>query len=360
MGISNFERHLGQVDPEEVLRYSTGSGLKKAQATFSAISQSTTGTTKAGDVLRGGTSPHLLGSSTKLEHNDTSGIGRVMTSQQWIQYLQPSTASGLKIAGATCNTCGSETKGCKGACLAGSGQLGLTGGHIAKQARTSFAIEEPAQYLGLLHAEIGAKERAANRAGRSPVIRLNGTSDVGWHRIPAGEVLIGSRPTTQFSEYTKFNTRDVVDREDPIPYDNYHIIHSITENTTVPRIRQITGAGRNVAVPFAVKKGVDIPDAMTLTDKQGRSIDLPVVKENRQSVGDLHDMRHLDRKEGGIVALRAKEITQGGRRGVFDTSGFIRPIQFAEGVSSNMEASGPSSRLPQSVTPVNAPRRRSR
>lgn len=359
MGISNFERHLGQVDPEEVLRYSTGSGLQKAKQTFSAISQSTTGMTKAGEIKRGGASPHLLGSSTKLEHNVTSGINKVMTSQQWIQYLQPSTASGLTIAGRACNTCGSETGGCKAACLAGSGQLGLTGGEIAKQARTKFAIEEPAQYLGMLHSEISGKERAAQRAGRSLVIRLNGTSDVGWHRIPAGEVLIGSRPKTTFSEYTKFNTRDVVASEDPIKFDNYRITRSVTEHTTVPRIKQITDSGENIAVPFNVKKTYLFPDEMTLTDKQGRSIDLPVVKDRGRSVGDLHDMRHLDERIGGIVALRAKEITRDGRRGVFDKSGFIRNIGDLGDVSIP-PSTAPSSRIPQSTTPVSVSKRRSR
>lgn len=325
--ISSLERRLAEVSEADVLKYSSGQGLAEARETFGAISRDTTGTSKAGRVMRGGSNPYLLGSSTKLDMNDKSGLEGVMGSHQWIQYLQPAGAS--KIAG--CNTCGSNTKGCTAACLGKSGQLGLASGEIAKEARTAMAWHEPAKYLGILHNQIGARERVAEREGRRPVMRLNGTSDIGWHRIPAGAVLIGSRPNTRFSEYTKYNTGDVVDKEDYNPYPNYDWIHSITERTTVGRIRQIVGTQtdrglRNVAVPFNMKKGDPVPDAMTLR-RHGESIDLPVVKEGGISVGDLHDIRVEDPHKGGIVALRVKEITQGGKRGVFDTSGFINPVE---------------------------------
>lgn len=360
MGISNFERHLAQVDPEDVLRYSSGSGLKEAKSAFSKISQGTVGYTKAGSAVAGGRNPYLLGSSTKLEHNKTSGIRDVLKSHQTIQYLQAAGSSGLKIGGALCNTCGSESKGCSNACLGRAGQLGLTGGEVAKQSRTAFAIEEPAMYLGMLHAKMNAQEMSDSRKGMSSVFRLNGTSDVGWHRIPAADVLLGMRrPGTMFNEYTKFNTRDVVAKEDPIKFDNYHIIHSMTEHTTVPRIQQITSTGRNVAVPFNVPKGFDFPDTAVLRDRQGRSIELPIVKDRGRSVGDLHDMRHLDEKIGGIVALRAKEVVQDGRRGVFDKSGFIRNIGDLGDVTLP-PSSAPSSRFPQSTTPVSVSKRRSR
>lgn len=326
--ISSLERRLGEVSEAEVLKYSSGQGLAAARDTFGAISRDTTGTSKAGRLMRGGSKPYLLGSSTKLDMNDTSGIEGVMGSHQWIQYLQPAGAS--KIPG--CNTCGSNTKGCTAACLGGSGQLGLASGEIAKEARTAMAWKEPAKYLGLLHNQIGLREKTAEREGRNPVMRLNGTSDIGWHRIPAGAVLIGSRPNTRFSEYTKFNTGDVVEHEDYNPYNNYEWIHSLTERTTVGRIHQIvntqTDRGfRNIAVPFNMKKGDAVPDSMTLRDRSGGSIDLPVVKHEGTSVGDLHDIRVEDPQVGGIVALRAKEITQGGKRGVFDESGFIRPVE---------------------------------
>jgi hypothetical protein len=326
--ISSLEKRLAEVSEDEVLKFGSGPGLKAAQETFSAISRDTTGTSKAGRRMRGGLNPYLLGGSTKLDLNDSSGIDSVLGSHQWIQYMQPANAS--KIPG--CNTCGSNTKGCTAACLGGSGQLGLASGEIAKEARTSMAWNEPAKYLGLLHNQIGQRERVAAREGRAPIMRLNGTSDIGFHRLPSAPIILGSRPGTLFSEYTKFNTGGVVAKEDSNDYDNYRWIHSITENTTVGRIKQIvetqTERGRrNVAVPFNMKKGDPVPDVMTLGDKSGSSIDLPVVKVGGQSVGDLHDMRVRDPEEGGVVALRAKEITQGGKRGVFDTRGFIRPVE---------------------------------
>lgn len=328
MAISSLEKRLAEVSEADVLKYSSGPGIKAAQETFSAISRDTTGTSKAGRLMRGGVKPYLLGGSTKLDHNDTSGIDSVLGSHQWIQYMQPANAS--QIPG--CNTCGSNTKGCTAACLGKSGQLGLASGEIAKEARTAMAWHEPAKYLGLLHNQIGQRERVAAREGRAPIMRLNGTSDVGFHRLPSAPVILGSRPGTLFSEYTKFNTGDVVAKEDSNDYANYNWIHSITENTTVGRIKQIvqtqTERGhRNVAVPFNMKKGDSVPDVMRLGDRSGSSIDLPVVKVGGQSVGDLHDMRVRDPQQGGVVALRAKEIVQDGKRGVFDTRGFIRPVE---------------------------------
>jgi hypothetical protein len=332
--ISSLEKRLAEVSEDEVLKYASGPGLKAAQETFGAISRDTTGTSKAGRLMRGGLKPYLLGGSTKLDHNDTSGIASVLGSHQWIQYMQPANAS--QIPG--CNTCGSNTKGCTAACLGKSGQLGLASGEIAKEARTAMAWHEPAKYLGLLHNQIGQRERVAAREGRAPIIRLNGTSDIGWHRLPSAPIILGSRPGTLFSEYTKFNTGDVVDHEDSNDYDNYSWIHSITENTTVGRIKQIVNTQterghRNVAVPFDMKKGDPVPNVVTLGDNSGASIDLPVVKVKGVSVGDAHDMRVRDPQEGGVVALRAKEIVQDGKRGIFDKRGFIRPVETPVSIS---------------------------
>ena len=85
---SSLEKRLAEASIDDVIKYSTGKGLKEAQSTFSKLSQSTTGTTKAGDIKRGGSKPYLLGSSTKLEHNDTSGETSVLGSKQLVQYLQ--------------------------------------------------------------------------------------------------------------------------------------------------------------------------------------------------------------------------------------------------------------------------------
>lgn len=327
--ISSLEKRLGTVSEAEILKYSQGQGLVEAKETFSNMSRDTTAFSKAGRLMQGGKKPYLLGSSTKLEHNDASGLSKVLGSRQLIQYMQPANAS--KIPG--CNTCGSNTKGCTSACLGGSGQLGLASGEIAKEARTAMAWHEPGKYLALLNNEVGRREKSIVNEGRIPVMRLNGTSDIGWHRIAAGAVILGGHPGVEFSEYTKFNTGDVVEKEDPNEYPNYHWIHSVTERTSTARIKQITetetrsGGRRNVAVPFNLKKGDPVPDVTKLTDRSGASISLPVVKEGGKSVGDLHDMRVRDPQVGGAVVLRAKEVTKEGKRGVFDTTGFIRPME---------------------------------
>lgn len=331
---------LAEVDPEDVLRYSTGRGLKQARSTFRKISQSTR--SERDPSVRGGRNPFLLTKdSAKLRHNDTSGLRQVMKSSQKIQYLDPANSSGL------CNTCAWSTAGCRGACLRDAGQMGLyPGADLAPTVRTRFLVEEPAMYLGILNTSITNHENHSRRIGKRSVVRLNGTSDIPFHELPAGEVIIGGHPRTMFSEYTKRNTRGVVHSETPVKFPNVSIIRSVNEHTTADRIRQITtttvpGYSNNVAVPFAVPSpDFEFPDEMRLTDTQGKHIDLFVVKEpisqgrgrkkKMVSVGDLHDQRYADPKIGGIVALREKILTSPEKRGRKDVSNFIRPIVIPE------------------------------
>jgi len=332
---------LSQVGPEEVERIAgSKKESKKAQKTFSKISRSTR--SERDPSVRGGKNPFLLTKdSAKLEHNDTSGLRAVMQSSQKIQYLDPAGSSG------TCNTCPWSTAGCRGACLRSSGHMGLyAGADLAPTVRTRFMAEEPAMYLGLLHKSITNHENRSRAIGKRSVVRLNGTSDIPFHELPAAEVIIGGHPKTIFSEYTKRGTTVPLQKGDPadapVKFPNVSIIRSINERSTADRIRQITttdipGYSRNVAVPFAVpSREYDFPEAVRLTDSQGKHIDLPVVKEpvskgrgHRKrpvSVGDLHDMRFADPNIGGIVALREKVLTDPTKRGQSDVRGFIRPV----------------------------------
>lgn len=322
---------LKEVSPEEVEYYSDPKGgLKEAQESFRKISTGTQNRRVPG--MYGGKNPFLLTmDSAKLEHNSTSGLRKVQNSLQSIQYLDPTDSSGL------CNTCGSETKGCSAVCLRESGRMGkIPGVGHAPHVRTNFLVQEPAHYLGLLNHSIARHEALARRMDKESIVRLNGTSDIDYDQLPSGSVLIGGHPRTTFSEYTKHGTRDVLPHETPSPYKNYYRIHSLNENTTAGRIRQITETGANVTAPFYVGgKNFTMPDDMRITDKHGDSVDLPVVKETvgrgksaqRVSVGDLHDQRVNDPQIGGLVALRYKVPTNPAVGAMPDSHGFVRDIQ---------------------------------
>ena len=322
---------LKEVSPEAVEYYSDPKGgLAEAQETFRKISTGTENRRTPGTF--GGRNPFLLTmDSAKLEHNSTSGLRRVQNSLQAIQYLDPSDSSGL------CNTCGSETRGCSAVCLRESGRMGkIPGVGHAPHVRTNFMVQEPEKYLGLLNHSITRHEALARRMDKESIVRLNGTSDIDYDKLPSGAVLIGGHPRTTFSEYTKHGTRDTLGQESASPFKNYYRIHSVSENTTARRIREITDQGGNVAVPFYTpSKGFEFPDEMRLTDKRGESIDLPVVKETigrgrsaqRVSVGDLHDQRAHDPQIGGIVALRYKVPTNPEVGSMPESHGFIRDIQ---------------------------------
>jgi hypothetical protein len=322
---------LSEASPEAVEYYSDPKGgLPEAQEAFRKISTGTENRRTPGTF--GGQNPFLLTmDSAKLEHNSTSGLRKVQRSLQAIQYLDPSDSSGL------CNTCGSETKGCSAVCLRESGRMGkIPGVGHAPHVRTNFLVQEPEKYLGLLNHSIARHEALARRMDKQSIVRLNGTSDIDFDRLPAGAVLIGGHPRTTFSEYTKHGTRDVLPQETASPFKNYYRIHSLSENTTAGRIRQITEAGGNMAAPFYTpSKGFEFPDEMRITDKRGDSVDLPVVKETvgrgkaarRVSVGDLHDQRVHDPQIGGIVALRYKVPTNPEVGSMPDSHGFVRDIE---------------------------------
>lgn len=120
-----------------------------------------------------------------------------------IQYLAPAT-----MAGGT-NLCPSHTPGCYGVkgenCIAGSGQLLLKPDVLI--GRTKFFLQEPALYLERLLAEIDHFQRNVKKRGLKLALRLNGTSDIAWERMPGFCELFGRFPDVLFYDYTKVMNR---------------------------------------------------------------------------------------------------------------------------------------------------------
>jgi len=178
---------------------------------------------------------------------------------------------------------------------------------------------------------IKALERKAKRMGLTPVVRLNGTSDIAWERVPVGGFpnIMAVFPHLTMYDYSKVTKRAVAYGEGRMP-PNYHLTFSLTEDNDADAILAMN-AGCNVAVVFnenAYNRYVaagnwwfGIAYTQALTEM---SIDEMSIKQLKDEVvdGDQSDLRFADKHGddglGLIVALKAKGPAR------HDTSGFVR------------------------------------
>src|SRR5262249_25256337 len=137
--------------------------------------------------------------------------------------------------------------------------------------------------------------------GLTPVVRLNGTSDLPWHmlRLNDGRTVMETFPDIQFYDYTKHPQRAALGAKGGLP-SNYAVTFSRSEENGAD-VDRVLAAGANTAVVFTTRKGQALPD----TYRGVRVVD-----------GDHDDLRFLD-PHNVVVGLRAKGKA---RR---DTSGFV-------------------------------------
>ena len=152
--------------------------------------------------------------------------------------------------------------------------------------RTDFLIQ--------LTVDIKAAVRQAAKLGLTPVVRLNGTSDLSWEKyeVAYGKNIFELFPYIQFYDYTKVLGRKVAH----LP--NYHLTFSAADGNDADVARALA-QGMNVAMVF---------------DKVPESYMGKPVHD-----ADEHDLRFLDPK-GSIAGLKAKG------RAKKDTSGFVRRV----------------------------------
>jgi len=201
-----------------------------------------------------------------------------------ILYLAPAKVSGYE-------TCAKRTKGCTEACLYTAGRGAFSTVQQSRINKTQFYFENREAFMDQLVTEIGALIRKAYRMGLIPVVRLNGTSDIPWERIPVAgfDNIMSVFPSIQFYDYTKRTNR----RRLP---DNYHLTFSRADGNEEDTV-QVIGTSTNVAVVFSG----GLP-----TSYYGR----PVIN------GDETDLRFLDPAQV-VVGLKAKGKARG------DQSGFV-------------------------------------
>lgn len=222
----------------------------------------------------------LLGiSNTKTVKGEALGY------RTYIMHLAPSRLSGHQV-------CPMASVGCSTACLNLSGMGRFSNVQAARIAKTQWFFQDRPAFMHQLVREVRSAVKACHKAGVTPVVRLNGTSDIRWEMIPVlGDALPTAYanimmmfPQVQFYDYTKIPNRRNVPS-------NYHLTFSRSETNH----QDVMLSQYNVAVVFDV---------------------LPTTWMGRQVVdGTQTDLRFLD-PHHVVVGLKANGKAKQ------DTSGF--------------------------------------
>jgi len=221
-----------------------------------------------------------------------------------ILYLAPHTIAGVG------NLCPNATAGCMAACLYTAGRGVFNNVQSARIAKTKRFHADRSAFMAELVKDIAALVRKAKRAGMTPVVRLNGTSDLPWENItvpmapPAAHSprsIMAMFPDVQFYDYTKSVRRARAHARGEMPA-NYHLTFSRSECNTNDCL-SVLASGGNVAVVFGTRKGERLP-----------------IRWNNFTVldGDSSDLRFRDTSKGVygyVVGLRAKGPARKDRSG---------------------------------------------
>lgn len=222
-----------------------------------------------------------------------------------VLYLSPAGEVGAHLGNGV-NLCPHASAGCAAACLYTAGRAKIFSAvNAARLARSVAFLKARQLFLTALAAEIQSVVRRAEGRGMTPAIRLNGTSDLDFHRFkwtaPDGTVygsLMEAFPGVTFYDYTKNPKRAREFAGGYLPK-NYDVTFSLSEENDAAA-EEALRAGVRVAVVFDRAEGLPSTFAGA-----------PVVD------GDATDLRFLDRG-GVVVGLLAKGDAKG------DGSGFVR------------------------------------
>jgi hypothetical protein len=215
-----------------------------------------------------------------------------------ILYLSPSTLSGV---GNVCPWAGT----CKEACLNTSGRGAFNSVQSARIKKTKAFFANRNAFLESLYEDCKALVAKAKRLGMTPCVRLNGTSDLAFHRLTVpskGLTLMDLFPTVPFYDYSK-SVKKALDNAKGLHPANYHVTFSRDSAANENECAAVLRAGGNVSVVFR--------DALPPTFFHRPVLD-----------GDLHDLRFLDRRaragrSGFVIGLKAKGQAKR------DQSGFV-------------------------------------
>lgn len=239
-----------------------------------------------------------------------------------VLYLAPFKAAGVNLCPMA------ELAGCWKGCLNTAGRGGIAKGSAtwspagidlpdnaiqrARVARTRFYADDREGFMWQLAREIEAFIRKAERKGLTPVVRLNGTSDIQFeigHPVGGSESIFARFPDVQFYDYTKIAKRFY--RELPA---NYHLSLSYSEAT--PRYREL-------AQRTARETGCNLVAVVRTKGKKKAWIEAGPAPHAHDEIvrrdaidGDDTDLRFTD-PAGVLVLLYAKGAARS------DDSGFV-------------------------------------
>lgn len=262
-----------------------------------------------------------------------------------VMYLAPYKSSGYNV----CPT--AELAGCAATCLNTAGRGGMPiGGYFespggimlpnnpiqhARIWRTRLWVEDKMKFWVMLDSEIDALQRRAAKAGLTPVVRLNGTSDIAWERqgceYAADMTIFEMYPGIQFYDYTKLPAR-LSWAEVP---GNYHLTVSYSEASPF-YAKQCQKAHEQGASVVAVVKNQELKD---------RYLELGAVDM------DEHDLRFLN-PPGSIGVLKAKGHAKK------ETNGFVLQ-EISPWVSSSLAKSSRRQTRSSTSAPKSSARRSS-
>lgn len=210
-----------------------------------------------------------------------------------VMYLAPSDVSSI-------NTCPAASAGCKAACLFTAGRGVMYPVFRQRIVKTlAFYFDRP-RFIETVKKSIKSVVTKAKNKGMTPVIRLNGTSDIMWDKITD---IMQVYSDTQFYDYTKIWQRFTLDRPS-----NYHLTFSFSESNA-DQVQKVLTLGGNVATVFR-------------NDLPSEFLGYKVID------GDATDLRFLDGSgdngQGLIVGLKAKGKAKN------DASGFVKDVSKSE------------------------------
>ena len=222
-----------------------------------------------------------------------------------VMYLAPSDISGFQVCPLA------KLAACEAPCLFKAGRGVFQKIQLQRIAKTQRFFNEREAFMADVVWSIKAIIRKAGRMNLTPLIRMNGTSDIRWETVPVvvdGVTYVNifaAFPAVQFYDYTKIPNRKNIPS-------NYDLTYSYSGVKSFEKYAdQAIASGMRIAAVF--RSASDIPATFKGLECIG---------------GDDSDIRHLE-PQGVIVALYAKGPAKKDYSGfVIDTKKII-PIRLA-------------------------------
>ncbi len=257
--------------------------------------------------------PKLLRGNQKTEKSGTTEQSKKVNTTAL--FLAPHSAHGLDRF----DVCPKASKECRANCLgteAGGNKQYPDTALSSKALRTHALAHHSEHFARVLHHEVSTHEAKCHKAGETPGVRLNGTSDLHWERF--GHHVFKDHKKTEFYDYTKHPGRvmkSMADHSDPKSHtndaghpSNYHLALSHTGSghdeandhhigKVLARAKE-TGKNGVVATVWHGKKG----------EHPGHVVDKATGETHKAESGDADD--HLPSSKSPIRTLHLKGVSK--------------------------------------------------